>query len=69
MIAILFMHSGERWTDMSFSSPQHSIGSQVSDYLRSARTASALLALSDHALEGLGITRAHVRALARRLTD
>lgn len=69
MVAIPAMHRGERSTGMSFSSPQHSIGSQFSDYLRSARTAAALLALSDHALEGLGVTRAHVRALARRLTD
>lgn len=54
---------------MTQSSHPHSTGGQVVDYFYSARTAAALMALSDVTLSRLGVSRAQVRALARRLVD
>ena len=55
----------------AMSQPSHptSAGGRVTDYYYSARTAAALLALTDATLARLGITRAEIRALAVRLVD
>lgn len=49
--------------------PQHCGATVLADFFNHTRTAAALLALSDETLAKIGVDRAQIRNLARRLVD
>lgn len=54
---------------MAESVPHHNGANVLADFFNHTRTAAALLALSDETLVKLGVDRAKIRDLARRLVD